>query len=112
MHGINHPQSCKFEHDDAKMLHITAIVFKMRLKKLRIKTSTLEFFIYRTRRKEMTVMGKDVSLPPRVNVITGFQLFHFNLIGKHSHFPLIIDYQVCQQQLDYQILDICVFLIS
>ena len=39
----------------------------------------------------MTVMGIDVSLPPGVNVITGFQLFPINLIGKHSHFPLIID---------------------
>ena len=46
----------------------------------------------------MTVMSNDVSLPPRINDIAGFQLFPINLIGKHSHFPLIINDQIlCQQ---------------
>jgi len=44
----------------------------------------------KSKRKEKTVMGNDVCLPPRVNVIAWFQLFSVNLIGKHSHFPLLI----------------------
>lgn len=36
----------------------------------------------------MTMMCIDVSLPPRVDVISGFQLFPINLIGKHLHLKL------------------------
>jgi len=36
---------------------------------------------------EETVVGIDVGLPPRVNVITGLQLLTVNHTGKHSHIP-------------------------
>ena len=48
----------------------------------------------------MTVMSNDVSLPPRINVITGLQLFPINLIGKHSH---SLDYQVKNKKLQQEI---------